>query len=628
MSNPLYVVSERNVGNDRDRFTGTFRGSYRPLNWLTAEGNVGYDEANRGYKSFSPLGFTGSSGIKTKGYLYEQSDANRSYNVGATLTSVRDLLSSLHNTTKVAWLYEDQTNHTVGVNAPELAVTQVTEFAAAAQDPNNPIAPSSLTQVIRANDMFAVTTFEIKDRYILDGLVRRDESSLFGSNQRTAVYQRVSAAYRVSEDLHLPGVDEFKLRVSSGTAGLRPPFEAQYEVFSLEAGNPVKQTLGNKNLRPAFSRETEAGFNLNLLKNYSLEYSYSTRKTADQIMQVPLSSATGYKYQWQNAATLTGNTHELALGAVLLSKADYFWRLNLTADRTRSRISDLKVPAFFVGPDANTAMFFIKQGEQLGVMYGSKWIRTEAQLQETIKAGKLSGTTQDYVKNEEGFYVPASTYHTVAESPIKAWRCDNAACQNPFVVQPIGDANPTLNFGLQTNAQWHSFGFSAVVNWVKGGNIYNMTRQWPFNELRDTVIDQSRKPAAHAASGGPCPALTVDPKCPYSTGKKPTTYYSAFYDGINPNDYFVESGTYARLRELAVNWQLPVSWVTKLPGEFRNARFGIVGRNLWTWTKYNGYNPDVSGVTGAGGGNPFVYKVDYFTYPAFRTFSGMFELGF
>src|SRR5439155_1313727 len=101
------------------------------------------------------------------------------------------------------------------------------------------------------NEMFAVTTFEIKDRYILDGLVRRDESSLFGSNQRTAVYQRVSAAYRVSEDLHLPGVDEFKLRVSSGTAGLRPPFEAQYEVFSLEAGNPATQTLGNKTLRPA-----------------------------------------------------------------------------------------------------------------------------------------------------------------------------------------------------------------------------------------------------------------------------------------------------------------------------------------------------------------------------------------
>ena len=112
------------------------------------------------------------------------------------------------------------------------------------------------------------------------------------------------------------------------------------------------------------------------------------------------------------------------------------------------------------------------------------------------------------------------------------------------------------------------------------------------------MIDQSHKPAATASNGGPCPSLTADPHCPYMTGKKPTTYYSTFYNSLDPGDYFVENGTYMRIRELAVNWQLPASWIAKLPGDFHTARFGIVGRNLWTNTKYNGYNPDVSGVTG------------------------------
>ena len=58
---------------------------------------------------------------------------------------------------------------------------------------------------------------------------------------------------------------------------------------------------------------------------------------------------------------------------------------------------------------------------------------------------------------------------------------------------------------------------------------------------------------------------------------------------------------------------------------FRSARIGVVGRNLWTQTDYSGYDPDV---TGPGGGNPFAYRVDYFTYPAYRTFTAMFELGF
>ena len=74
--------------------------------------------------------------------------------------------------------------------------------------PNNPITPGSRTETIRNRNTFLVSTFDIKDRYILDGLVRRDESSLFGSAERAQIYHRLSGAYRVSEDFHLPAVNE------------------------------------------------------------------------------------------------------------------------------------------------------------------------------------------------------------------------------------------------------------------------------------------------------------------------------------------------------------------------------------------------------------------------------------
>ena len=57
---------------------------------------------------------------------------------------------------------------------------------------------------------------------------------------------------------------------------------------------------------------------------------------------------------------------------------------------------------------------------------------------------------------------------------------------------------------------------------------------------------------------------------------------------------------------------------------FHSMRIGVVGRNLWTHTKYTGYDPDVTGP----GGDPFAYRVDYFTYPAYRTVTGMIELGY
>ena len=102
-------------------------------------------------------------------------------------------------------------------------------------------------------------------------MIRRDESSLFGADQRSKLFKRLSGAYRVSEDFKLPGIDEFKLRMSYGEAGLRPVFDAQYEQFAIQGGSPVKITLGNPNLRPAFSREIEAGLNVNFLKNFTFE---------------------------------------------------------------------------------------------------------------------------------------------------------------------------------------------------------------------------------------------------------------------------------------------------------------------------------------------------------------------
>lgn len=626
VDNPLYVLQQHKEYNNRDRFTGTFKGSYRPTAWLTAEGNIGYDHLSQNAKSFFPIGYTSSSGSIDDGSLSQTARNERTYNIGASLTASHDFPNLLRNTTKLAFVYEDESRNRIGVTANGLAVPKVPEFSAASTSPNAPIQPTSRTEAIRSQNVFLVTTFDIKDRYIVDGLIRQDQSSLFGADERTAFYHRVSAAYRLTEDFTIPGVDELKLRISHGTAGLRPRYEAQYEVFDVVSGQPTKVTLGNKALKPAFSRETEYGVNINFFKNYSFEYSYSKKRTADQIMLVPLSAATGYRNQWRNAGTLDGNSHEMALGAVLLSQADYFWRVNITGDRTRAKIAYLNVPAFFIGPDLTANYFHIGQGEQLGNIYGDKWIRTLAQLEETIRAGRIPGAVGDYRLNEEGFYVSSAAFQTIDEVPLLAWVCNNTACTESQRSQKIADVNPDFNVGFSTNLQWKSLTLNGVLSWVIGGSVYNLTRQWPFNELRDQAYDQSGKPSVTCPANWP----TTQPSCPYSTGKKPSTYYSAFYNNIGANDYFVEDGSYIRLRELSLGYQLPRKWVSKIPmAEFRTARLGIVGRNLFTITDYTGYNPDVSGVFNPEtGGNPFVYRVDYFTYPAYRTFSLMFELGF
>ncbi len=603
LSNPLYSIANRQVSNDRNRFTGTMRLNYRPFNWLTAEGNFNYDQSSAVFKSFTPVGFVSSTGTKGAGFLQQQNIGERALNTGATLTAVKKIGSWLTNTTKIATVIEDQTYNLFNVSAGKLGVSGVTEFGAALDKTANTTTSESRT--IRNRNYFGITTFDIKDRYIIDGLIRRDESSLFGADNRSSIFYRASGAYRFTEDFKLPGVDEGKIRLSYGTAGLRPIFSAQYETFDVSGGSPVKATLGNPNLKPAFSREIEGGFNLNFLKNYSFEYSYSTKKTSDQILNIPLSSGAGYTDTWANAATLEGNTHEVAFSAVLASSKDFFWKLNVTGDRTRARVTALNVAPFLTGPDnnggENTRIFRIETGQTFGIIYGSDWIRTPEQLATNIANGKLTGAASDYRLNELGYFVANSAYGTTGERPLKYFD----ATGNSLLA--IGDVNPDFTAGFANSMQYKGLSLNGVVTWQKGGQIFNKTRQWPYNELRDVDFDQRNVPAGQ---------------------QKPQGFFQAFYNNFDPNTRFIEDGGFIRLRELAINYQLPKSFIraTRLTA-FETARVGIVGRNLWTKTNYSGYDPDVTGSV-SGGNNPFGYRIDYFSYPAYRTFTLMFELGY
>src|SRR6266581_4054029 len=432
---------------------------------------------------------------------------------------------------------------------------------------------------------YVVSNFDINDLYVLDGLVRWDGSSLFGPDSRWQTYYRASGAYRLSQDFHINGIDEFKLRASYGTAGLRPTFAAQYETFANVGGKLTKVTLGNNALRPAHSGELEVGANIDFLSRFSLDYSYSRKNTTDQIILVPLSAAAGYRYQWQNAASLLGRTHELSLGVILADRPELSWRLNVAADRTRQYITSLNPAPFLTGPSYAgstdvTQIFKIAPGETFGVMYGTRIVRSINELyDDPSKSPACPGTwcPDSLIVNEDGYVVRKSAYHTANE---KFLTYVNKAGE-PIV--KIGDVNPDFNASFTSNVRFKSFTAYVLVDWVQGGSIYNGTRQWPFFEYRDRL-----------------------------------------YNGINPIDYFVESGTYVKVKELNVSYTIGRGTLEKLGWGVNSLRIGVIGRNLFTFTKYSGYDPEVAGLSG----DPYSFRVDGFSYPNFRTFTGFAEINF
>jgi TonB-linked SusC/RagA family outer membrane protein len=611
-ANPLYELANRSIQTNRNRFTGSARGRWRLMDWLAAEGSFNYDQEQQDESDEIPFGFLQATGNPSDGNLLRASFTGRTYNTNATLTAI-NTWGRITNTTKVAYIYEDQEFTQLRDSASTLIVSEVPHFTGS--DPAS-VGALSEDQVIRNQNLFAVTTFDINDRYILDGLIRRDGSSLFGPEERWQTYYRLSGAWRANEDLRIPGIDELRLRASYGTAGLRPGFNYQYEILTASGGSFLKQTLGNRNLKPARSSEFEAGLNLEFGDSrYTLEYTYSRKNTKDQILQVDLPAVVGYANQWQNTGALKSTTHELSFGAQLINTRDVAWQLNIVADRTRQVITEWTIPVNLYGFGQMPAIFYLAEGATLGEMRGQKAVRSIEELYLDPAKAALSGPGQTWsrdsvVVNEEGYVVRRSGWRQKAgaERPIDLVVCetfnDDGSCKSTTNIVKIGDANPDFNMSFSTTFNYKRLAITGLVDWTQGGNLYNGTRQWPFFDNRDRIYDQRGKPEEE---------------------KKSQQYYNYFYNGLNGQEFFVESGTYAKLKELAVNYTFNRDQLSKVGlGRLNEMRLGLIGRNLLTLTDYSGYDPEVSGLNG----DPFQVRIDWFQYPQFRTFTAVVEIAF
>jgi TonB-linked SusC/RagA family outer membrane protein len=607
-ANPLYELANRQRDTERSRFTGGGRLRWRMLDWLSAEANYNFDQERQDFTDLIPFGFISPTGSPTDGFLQKAAFTGRTYNTGATMTASGSW-NGITNTTRVSYVYEDQTSNAVTTNANQLFVGRVPEFSSA--DPAT-FSAASTNATIRNRNAFAITTFDIKEKYIIDALIRRDESSLFGPEARRQYYHRLSGAWRANEDLKISGFDEIRLRASYGTAGLRPGFEYQYETLSTAGGSFTKARLGNRNLKPAHSAELEVGGNIEMGGGrFTAEYTYSRKTTRDQIQLVNLPSVVGFTQQWQNVGSLRSQTHEFGLGYQVINNRDMAWVLNVTADRTRQTITEYPLPETLNAFGQQPAVFFLGEGRQLGVMYGNRAVRTiEEVYDDPAKAACRATTCPDanYLVNEEGYVVLAAQHRTVDEKPFNYVRCDkfntDGSCASTTDIVEIGDANPDFNASFSSTFNFKRFSITGLVDWTQGGNIYNGTRQWPFQDRRDQIFDQSAKPEAE---------------------RKPVAYYSYFYNGLNGQALFVEPGTYVKIKELSVNYTLVRDQLRKVGlGRLENVRLGLVGRNLFTFTKYGGYDPEVSGIEG----DPYQLRMDWFHYPHFRTFTGVVEIAF
>lgn len=602
--NPLYVLSTEQNNRNRARLQGSLEGRYTPRSWLTVDGNLSYDRSDRSNDFFL------DQGVKTEGFGNGGPGSISRFNgttnaLNASLSA--SLLKKVGDVTlrsTVRGLMERETNNTVNASGEIFATPGVNSL-------NNATVRfiSSISETIKTNSFFVSGAADYQGKLIVDALGRRDGSSLFGPEEQENWFYRVSGAYRLSEEGWFPFkslFSEFKVRASQGTAGGRPDFNDQYETFNfVEGGGLVKQNLGNRFLKPEFSKETEYGIDAIIRNRYSIQLSRARQVTTDQLILIPLAGYLGYANQWQNAGTVTGNSWEGTFEAQLVRKPNFTWRAGLVADRNRNRITEFNRSCF----TTNTIAFRCA-GETLGNMYGFSFMRDPSQLPANVGA-----RANEFQVNDEGLlvWVGAGNQFTDGETkrlwgtsatigngvyrwgqPITA--VDSAG--NASVVR-IGDGNPDFRFGISNTIGWRSIQLFMLWDAQVGGDVYNQTRQRMYQYGRHTDVDQAGKPQEL---------------------KKTTDYYVALYAANSPTDWFVEDASFVKLRELSLKYRLPRSFNAALARLGANqASLSLIGRNLLTFTSYKGYDPEVGTV---------LNRLDSFDYPRYRTLTGSVEIIF
>ncbi|MCG2614156.1 SusC/RagA family TonB-linked outer membrane protein [Terrimonas sp. NA20] len=567
ITNPLYALYNQKATNQSRRWMGNYTANFKFTNWANLDVTQTFEIENNRAESINPKNTYNANYVYTGGSLSQSSSETSTQNTQVTLNLTQQF-GDLNIRGKLSYLYEDRHFESTSVSGSQFSYVNIENF-------DNLLTQNgggSEKTNERAQNYFAILGLNYKDKYLFDGMFRYDGSSLFGPESRWNSYYRLSGAYRISKDFHIDGIDELKVRAAYGTAGIRPSFYWQYEIFEWNArGAAAPAQTGNPKLKPSNTAETEIGLNVDFLKKFTFEGTYARSVTSDQFLSVPLVPFLnfGYNRQWQNAGKVESKTLEFTLGANWVSKKDFSWNSNIVFSRVRQRITELPIPAYWLSPQSGDVNAFrVEPGEVYGAIYGHKMVRSLDQMGKQLPAG---GNIADYVVNNEGYVILKGTEGTNNERPILYQ-------ENGSVwLGKIGDGNAKFNMGLANTLNYKGFSFYFLLDWKNGGDIYNSNGQrMAFNNV-SKLQDMSDVPADQ---------------------KKAASYWSVgMYDANFANSYWVEDGSYLKLREVAFGYTIPAKAFNNfLNGTIKGITLKAVGRNLHTFTGYSGYDPEVGTV--------------------------------
>lgn len=445
------------------------------------------------------------------------------------------------------------------------------------------------------------------------GGFRSDYSSAFGQGSKPFTFPNANAYVRPSSipfwrDGKLGEImPEFKLRAAFGKAGIQPlPFDRYPTLTPANIGTQLAFVLPNAQNNPALSvevsRELEYGTDIlfrgrpsGWFNNIALSATYWTRKGSNVIYNISEAPSTGASTIKTNAIGLSSHGVQVSLNINMLKTRNFNWNFTTNFSNQTSVIDYINGPPIILTSAAGSTQLVLTAGSKIGQIYGYKALTS---LDQT----KIDGTP---------YILPADygNYEVVNGRVINK---TTKGVQFTNEVYSLGDPNPKFNMSFINNFSYKGINFGFQFDWVYGSHLYNQTKEWMY---RDGISGDYDKP------------VTID-----GVSGAYTAYYRSIYadyfgsrNGPARNgtkDYFYEGSSFLRLRNINLGYDFSSLIKNKI---FRRVVVTVIGRNILTFTKYTGFDPEVSSGTS---NSAFDRGVDHDSTPNLKSYQLALSLGF
>lgn len=415
---------------------------------------------------------------------------------------------------------------------------------------------NSLSYMARVN-------YSYKNRYMVTGTIRRDGYSGFGENNKFANFPSLSLGWVASEESFMQDLNSMylKLRISYGKNGNQGI--GRYSSFSRMTTNAYAYgstssiavypgTLGNASL----GWETTSSFNLGL--DYAfLDHRISgsidvyKAKTTDVLVKRALPPASGYANIWANIGGIENKGIEVQLNTINL-KGAFSWKSNFTFSLNRDKI--VKLYGGENDQDVGNSWFV---GEPISAIYdyemaGGVWTEDELYNKKTL-AGWYPGQFKYVDRNNDGI-INATYDRTI-----------------------VGYKTPNYRFSINNELSYKNFTFSFLLNSIQGGNGYYIADNSSVTNVSWRSDDVYR--------------INASAVRPYWTPDNGVNNATGVYNSPAVSSGVYESRSFVRLQDVSLSYNFSSRLLKNL--KIENCSFFISGKNLYTWTKWSGWDPEI-----------------------------------